>query len=54
MKRTATRPLPACGHRRLVECPLTVDDWAEVYRAWLAFRWLCLLVAERAHEREGV
>jgi hypothetical protein len=35
----------------LVECPLTVGDWQEVYHAWLAFRLVCLLVSERAHGR---
>ena len=42
---------PECGHKLLMECPLTSDDWAEVMNAWLAFRFHCLLISERAHER---
>ena len=49
------RPRPECGHTRLVQCGLTVDDWAEVYRAWLGFLHTCRLIAARAHARaEGI
>ena len=47
----ATKERPDCGHKLLMECPLTSDDWAEVFNAWLAFRFHCLLISERAHER---
>lgn len=49
--RLATKPRPSCTHTMLVECPLTTDDWAEVMDAWLAFRFHCALISERAHER---
>lgn len=26
----AVRGRPDCGHEKLVECPLTVEDWAAV------------------------
>jgi hypothetical protein len=45
------REPPDCGHRLLAECPLTVDDWEEVFHAWLAFRLVCRLVSDRAHTR---
>lgn len=48
------RPHPPCEHKLLMECPLTASDWAEVFDAFLAFRYHCALIAERAHEREGL
>lgn len=47
----ARRRQPDCGHKRLAECPLTVEDWNTVFLAWLGFRQTCLLVSEQAHER---
>lgn len=51
--RIPTRPRPHCGHARLAECPLTSDDWSEVFTAFLAFRFVCAVIAERAHDREA-
>lgn len=45
---------PSCGHKRLQECPLSVDDWGEVYNALLGFLFTCRLVAERAHARTAL
>ena len=47
----AIKPQPACGHRWLRDCPLTAADWAEVFNAWLAFRFQCVLISEQAHAR---
>lgn len=49
----ATRQQPDCGHKMLRECPLTTEDWNDVFTAWLGFRYQCLLISERAHARKG-
>jgi hypothetical protein len=48
------RPLPRCGHRRLMECPLSTDDWQQVLDAYLAFLHQCRAIAARAHAREAL
>jgi hypothetical protein len=45
---------PSCGHKTLQECPLDVRDWTEVYRAYQAFKSVCVSVAEDAHARETI
>lgn len=49
----ATRRQPDCGHKQLIECPLTVEDWHDVFTAYLGFRYQCLLISERAHSRRA-
>lgn len=48
----ARRPLPDCGHRYLVECPLTMEDWRAVFFAYLGFLHTCRMISDAAHERE--
>lgn len=50
---SGSRSLPACGHRRLAECPLSADDWRSVWVAYLGFLHTCCVIAEAAHEREA-
>lgn len=50
----ATRQQPECGHKLLAECPLTVEDWNDVFTAYLGFRYQCLLISERAHSRRAL
>lgn len=47
----AIKPRPHCGHGLLMECPLNTRDWEEVFNAWLAFRFQCVQISERAHDR---
>jgi hypothetical protein len=47
------RRRPTCDHAMLVECPLTVRDWEEVYFAYIGFLSVCRSVSERAHRRAG-
>lgn len=42
---------PDCGHRHLVECPLTVEDWRVVWMAMLGFLETCRRVSAQAHAR---
>lgn len=50
-KRIARRPRPDCGHKLLMECPLTTADWGEVLNAYAAFMFQCRLISEQAHAR---
>ena len=52
-KTIARHARPPCGHQKLVECPLSVDDWNVVFLAYLGFLQTCRLVSEQAHARHN-
>ena len=44
---------PSCGHKKLVDCPLTQADWRVVLYAYAAFLETCRRVSQEAHRREA-